>query len=305
MANDVYTQTHHGLTTLMSARAAQRVLDRALQTAGYTADTVSGGLMRNLLLGPVCRELETTLPRDGLRRTLKKLVTDLTAAEADHARSLGEPTGETATTPNNPPETRQVKADEEAARVPAPASPRAPASRKEPRRALQDEPDKAPRDSFAPFSTPEDEHVTAPVAAYSAPSQLPQPYQPSTQAPAAFSKPAPQRKAFPPLSHAQLETIVLRFAGLEEVKLVASFGPGGEVTGSRGGGFDLGALARYGLMTLTLLRRSGHVRSYYLAHSLYQLFLLPLGGSTLVVIGTPELNVGSVFGTLSTLEEEL
>ena len=305
MANAVYTQAHHGLTTLLSARAAQRVLDRALQTAGHTADTVSGGLMRKLLLGPVCRELETTLPRDGLRRTLKKLVTDLAAAEADDARSAVEPTEKPAATPDGSPETRQVEADEEAAGVPAPAPPRAPASRKAPRREVQKGPDDAPRESFAPFSAPENEHVTAPVAAYSAPSQSPQTHQPLTQAPAAPSKPAPQRKTFPPLSHAQLEKIVLRFAGLEEVKLVASFGPGGEVTCSRGGGFDLGALARYGLMTLTLLRRSGHVRSYYLAHSLYQLFLLPLGGSTVIVIGTPELNVGSVFGTLSNLEEEL
>ena len=304
MANAVYTQAHHGLTTLLSARAAQRVLDRALQTAGHTADTVSGGLMRKLLLGPVCRELETTLPRDGLRRTLKKLVTDLAAAEADDALSAVEPTGKPAATPDGLPETRQVETDEVAG-APAPASPRAPASRKKPRREVQEGPDNAPRESFAPFSTPENEHVTAPVAAYSAPSQSPQTYQPLTQAPAAFSKPAPQRKAFPPLSHAQLEKIVLRFAGLEEVKLVASFGPGGEVTCSRGGGFDLPTLARYGLMTLTLLRRSGHVRSYYLAHSLYQLFLLPLGGSTLVIIGTPELNVGSVFGTLANLEEEL
>ena len=98
---------------------------------------------------------------------------------------------------------------------------------------------------------------------------------------------------------------MLRFAGLEEVKLVAAFGPKGEPSHARGGGFDLDALARFGLMTLTLLRRSGRVRAYYLAHSLHQLFLLPLGGSTLIVVGTPELNVGSVFGALSTLEEEL
>ena len=92
---------------------------------------------------------------------------------------------------------------------------------------------------------------------------------------------ASRRKTFPPLSEAELEAVVLRFAGLEEVKLVAAFGPGGEVACSRGGGFDVGALARFGLMTLTLLRRSAPVRAYYLAHSLHQLFLLPLGGSTL------------------------
>ena len=318
MANDVYTQTYDGLATLVSARAAQRVLDRALEAAGQSADTVSGRHMKKLLLGPVCRELETTLPRNGLRRTLKKLAADLTAdltAEAGDARSRTE-VKKPALAPDNSPKLNPVEADEEA---PASTFFRAPdAVHKERQGEHQnrnwDKQDDEPEEAFAP-SAPETGHETASVAAYSSPStslpaaQLPVPTQPApARAPAASrpaSKPAAGRKTFPPLAGAQLEAVVLRFAGLEEVKLVASFGPRGEVTCSRGGGFDLDALARYGLMTLTLLRRSGHVRSYYLAHTLYQLFLLPLGGSTLVVIGTPDLNVGSVFGTLSHLEEEL
>ena len=86
MANEVYTKTHDGLATLVSARAAQRVLERALHKAGQTADTVSGRHMKKLLLGPVLRELETTLPRDGLQRTLKKL-----ASEVNRARLSASP----------------------------------------------------------------------------------------------------------------------------------------------------------------------------------------------------------------------
>ena len=243
MANDVYTQTYDGLATLVSARAAQRVLDRALEAAGQSADTVSGRHMKKLLLGPVCRELETTLPRNGLRRTLKKLAADLTAdltAEAGDARSRTE-VKKPALAPDNSPKLNPVEADEEA---PASTFFRAPdAVHKERQGEHQnrnwDKQDDEPEEAFAP-SAPETGHETASVAAYSSPStslpaaQLPVPTQPApARAPAASrpaSKPAAGRKTFPPLAGAQLEAVVLRFAGLEEVKLVASFGPRGEVT---------------------------------------------------------------------------
>ena len=52
--------------------------------------------MKRLLLGPVCRELEITLPRDGLRRTLKKLAADLSRFDVAEAR------------PDNPPSIERV-----------------------------------------------------------------------------------------------------------------------------------------------------------------------------------------------------
>ena len=297
MANDVYTQTQDGLATLVSARAAQRVLDRALHKAGHTADSVSGGLMKRLLLGPVCRELEVTLPRDGLRRTLKKLAADLTRLEVAEAR------------PDDPPSVERVAkfkgAGEgalEALEDDAPAPGGVPITFEQEQSEIEAW-DDAPETSVPPPAVGA-EHVRVPFAVYETPAEPSRASQP-LPTPAPAPSVAPRRKTFPPLSDAQLEATVLRFAGLEEVKLVAAFGPGGEVVCSRGGGFDLAALARFGLMTLTLLRRNAHVRAYYLAHSLHQLFLLPLGGSTLLVIGTPDLNVGAVFGTLSVLEEEL
>ena len=303
VANEVYTQTHDGLATLVSARAAQRVLDRALHKTGQTADTVSGRHMKRLLLGPVFRELETTLPRDGLRRTLKKL-----ASEVNRVRPAAEPSASP-----DPADVGEsyVDAAGEAGdfEVDAPRSYGASA-------AAQGEADEVQNDAsgeFVPVAAaisvyPVSEHPVSEAPRASAqtpPTPAPVAASLATAAPTAEpAKPSPKFDTLPPLSGAQLEAAVLRFAGLEEVKLVAAFGPKGEPSHARGGGFDLDALARFGLMTLTLLRRSGRVRAYYLAHSLHQLFLLPLGGSTLIVVGTPELNVGSVFGALSTLEEE-
>ena len=108
-----------------------------------------------------------------------------------------------------------------------------------------------------------------------------------------------------PISQEQLEGAVLRLAQLEQVKFVAALRAGGEVAAQRGSGIDVGALAQLGLVGLKLLRRSGPLRAYYLAHTRGQLFLLPFGEDTLALIGTPELNVGAVFNTFTVLKEEL
>ena len=116
--------------------------------------------------------------------------------------------------------------------------------------------------------------------------------------------PEPIAPARAPLSQEQLEAAVLRFAQLEHVKFVAALRADGDVAAKRGSGMDVDALAQLGLIGLKLLRRSGPLRTYYLAHTQGQLFLLPFGEDTLTLVGAPELNVGAVFNTLTSLKEE-
>ena len=102
-----------------------------------------------------------------------------------------------------------------------------------------------------------------------------------------------------------LEPVILAFARLDHVRLVAGLTTSGDIVEVRGDVEDAATLARYGGVALKLLGRSGTIRSYYLAHSASQLFLFPLGAYTVMVIGTVELNLGEVFSTLSTLEEDV
>ena len=97
---------------------------------------------------------------------------------------------------------------------------------------------------------------------------------------------------------------MLRLAQLEQVKFVAALRANGDIAAKRGSGIDADALAQLGLIGLKLLRRSGPLRTYYLAHTQGQLFLLPFGDDTLTLVGTPELNDGAVFNTLTALKDE-
>ena len=109
----------------------------------------------------------------------------------------------------------------------------------------------------------------------------------------------------PPLDKSKLEEIVMQFAQLEHVKLVAAIRQKGEVVVSRGSGIDLEMFSRVGLMGLKLLQRGGSLSSYYLSHSSGQLFLLVFGQDIVVVMGTSELNVGAIFANMSTVKEKL
>jgi len=77
MPNEVYLRAHHGLTSLVSAKAATRLLDATLRSRQHSPDSVDGELMSRLLLGPILRELESILPHDGLRHNLGRLAQQL------------------------------------------------------------------------------------------------------------------------------------------------------------------------------------------------------------------------------------
>jgi hypothetical protein len=98
--------------------------------------------------------------------------------------------------------------------------------------------------------------------------------------------------------------MLVKFAQLENVKVVAAVRPNGEISMARGTGFDLDALSRIGSLGLKLLSRGRSIRSYYLSNNRYQLFMFPLFSHTLIVVGSSEVNVGEVFSTLSHLESQ-
>lgn len=157
----------------------------------------------------------------------------------------------------------------------------------------------------AKVSPKPEEHSTEPLAA---PARAPE----TPAAPAVAVLPTPplpmpqlEGAASPGLEPRELEALVLAFAQLAEVKLVAAIQPGGKIAAQRGGGMDMAALSRLGPVALKLLRRSGSLRSFYLAHARGQFFLLPFGRDTIVVFASPELNVGALFATLRALKEEL
>lgn len=239
MPNDVYRQTHEGLSAIVSARAASRVLDTVLATEHEDAEQISGARMSELLLGPIYRELRGALPRLGLKRQLRGLAGRIREARNfDDVRLQGLVTFD----------------------PPAPSTP--------------------------PQPVPGAPAVATPQVAVAV-------------------LEAEQEAERHTLSAEALSHIVLTFAQLDAVKLVTAIRSHGEIVSSRGSAPNLDGLFRYGPTALRLLGRQRRVRSYYLSHTQGQLFLLPFEDDTVILIGTLELNLGTVFTTLSKLKEEL
>ncbi len=308
VANKVYATTHHGLTQLVSGRVASQVLDNALRGASCSAETVNVQEMGRVLKGPVLRDLAMILPRAGLELSLKKLFKTL--------QTLSDETG-------------QVKPQEK-----PPAA--LPADGAVSGLSTLDAP--TPEVSSQDVSSSD-----APVLGLTAGRRpTPEPYahvgpsalsvaEPRVEAPVAGAQvleagvlgaevlgaevlgagvleagvlevtapPAP-----PSLGPAARDDLLLAFAQLEHVEMVAAF-EGGGVTAVRGSGFEVEALSRLGTLGLRLLGRSGELRTFYVAHSRGQLFLFPFGEVTLMLIGSSELNLGVVFATLHKFKEEL
>ena len=119
------------------------------------------------------------------------------------------------------------------------------------------------------------------------------------------SQKAAERQVAAPVAEERLKEIVLRFAQLEHVRQVAAMRTSGEVIEMRGAGVDMAGLGSLAPSSLRLLERHGHIRSYYLLHPQGQLFLFPLAGGIVAIVGNKQLNLGAVFTALAALEEEL
>lgn len=225
MPNEVFLRTHDGLAGMVSARAATKVLEDALRSTGTTAEAVTLQQMTAMLQGPVLRDLERILPREGLKRNLSSLIAVL---EADLA-----PSGATPTVVQTPP--------------------------------------------------------AGTVAQDLARTLVEGTVRPPPEPPA------------PPLPAAELERLALSFGRIDQVQLVLAARQDGSVVVSRGSGPDPAVLARMGMLALTLLKRSGRLRSYYLGHPAGQLFTFPFGTDAIIVVGGPDLNLGAVFSAFAGL----
>ncbi len=327
MANEVYTRALAGVQNLVSAKAANRALANALKAKGETPDTVDAEVMSRILLGPILSEFETILPREGLKKQLRNLAASLRKnfpkaapevpqeVEAQDAVTAEE----VVVFAEDSHEDYAEEREEDALGLEARTDPGFVYQTN----ALSEVPESLDlifsvsstgerRTPQAPEAVrkPEPIQTSAVIEVPTEPFELPTEFlehafesEPEPATPTS-TVPTPTAPASAPLSQAQLEAAVLRFAQLEQVRFVAALRAGGEVAARRGSGIDVDALAQLGLVGLKLLRRSGPLRTYYLAHTQGQLFLLPLGEDTLTLVGTPELNVGAVFNTLASLKEE-
>lgn len=325
MANEVYTRALGGVQNLVSAKAASRALNNALRARGETPDTVDAEAMSRILLGPILSEFETILPREGLKRQLRGLAANLRKNFPKAApEPVAEPTVELAEEVEiSAEDVHEEAAYEDDTSIPSSGRETDPGFVYQ-TKALSEVPESldlifsVSASSVKVPQPPEHQQrePNAPSAASAAlgpdvleipeePFELPEEFFAHLGADAPASpEPVSSAPVSEPLSQEQLETAVLRLAQLEQVKFVAALRSSGEVAAKRGSGMDADALAQLGLIGLKLLRRSGPLQTYYLAHTQGQLFLLPIGDDTLTLVGTPELNVGAVFNTFATLKEE-
>jgi hypothetical protein len=295
--NEVFLRTRAGLSAMVSARAAGRILEGALKGSGHSPDDVDLRQMQSALLGPVFQELEGVLPRHGLKRNLERLARSLRSSESHGADAPAEPDAGPLTVASGSVASGSMASGSMASgsvasgsvpngAAPGPLEPPAPAA------------DGMP-------TWPE----TGPGTWPDTPSGGP-PGQPALEVVAAdYSAPGGELTAAVPrsLDEEGLERLVARFAQLEHVQLVAAIREDGSVAVAVGEGPDLGMLARLSRLALTLLAKGGVLRSLHLGHSQGQLFLFPVGPDLLVVFGNVDLNLGAVTNefTALALEEEL
>ncbi len=101
-----------------------------------------------------------------------------------------------------------------------------------------------------------------------------------------------------------LASALVRFAEIENVSFVATARDDGQLVDARGEGIDAVALARRSASFLRLMHRRGHVTTFTLQTGDAILVLAPFGDDLVIVVGTPQLNLGAVFAARSALEEE-
>lgn len=310
--NELYRLSHSGLSSLVSARVASRVLETALARSKLSADSIDLDQMSRVLLGPVLRDLQLILPREGLKHTLREIIRTLRRVERERLATPPAPL------PVTPPDTPAPAATTGSAPVRAATAVATGASLD--RLAAVSRSDHALGAVAATVSATVDEPVAEPDEPEAVAAEVeaePTEVEPEPAVAAAEAEPAgePGRPAVVAAPAAlgdetehdleELERALVHFAQLEHTQMVAAVRWDGNVALSRGSGYDLETLSRLGMSGLRLLAKSGRLRSYYLSHTSGQLFLFPWGRDVIVVVGSTELNLGGVFTALTALKEEL
>lgn len=304
MANEVYLLTHSELSQMVSSRVATRFLDKALDAKGYSAESVTSEEMREILQGPILRELRQILPKDGVERSIKQISRNLRKqAEkvAEAALAVASASANDGFRSSVPVVSGDVLLMDDEDELPSPEQVLNFEEATDDLGVIQH----SPLEDKGAFDTSEVEAALANVldaapepSAPVIPVTVNEVKQPETQ-------PVKTNHLQTEHSPEELAKILVHFAQLENVKLVAAVRPNGEVSMARGSGLDVDALSRLGSLGIKLLSRGRRVRSYYLSNSRYQLFLFPLPSHTLIVVGSSEVNVGEVFNTLAELESRL
>jgi hypothetical protein len=310
MANEVYLLTHDGLSQMASSRVATRFLDKALDAKGYSADSVSSEEMREILQGPILRELRQILPKDGVERSIKQISRNLKkqaekVAEAALAVASASASDGFRGSSNLPRVSGDVLLTDDDDELPSPENVLNFAEATDDLGVIQHA---SPLEDKGAFDTSEVEAALANVLDAAPEESMPvvspivhEVKQPEVPA----ASPVKTKRLQAELSPEVLAKMLVNFAQLENVKIVAAVRPNGEVSMARGSGLDVDALSRLGSLGIKLLSRGRTIRSYYLSNSRYQLFLFPLASHTLIVVGSSEVNVGEVFNTRSQLESHL
>lgn len=282
MPNDVYRYTHAALSALVSPRVAHTILEDALRTKNQSSDTITVGAMRHLLAGAVRKELARTLPREGLKSTLKRLADELAAhpslgsgqptpvadaliAEADAERAILTLTAE------------RAAADPPSAPA-APPSPAAPAI-------------KGFGGTVANVSDLPPGRLLG---------RTPEGVRPVTRRRAASAAPPP--KVVTRLAEPAQDTAVRLFGEIESVRQVVVVRRL-EVVLERGEGVTASALPGLIVSSRHLLARSGELRALSVERAGGVLFLFPFGEDTVVVVTSPNVNIGAVLNARAALEE--
>lgn len=112
------------------------------------------------------------------------------------------------------------------------------------------------------------------------------------------TEPRPSR----PAAAEELQAAVLQLAAIDSVTLVAAVRQSGTVEFSRGEG-DVAALARLGMLALSLLRKNGPLQLFFLALEESGLLLFPYGSDALLLTGKADLNVGAVVTAMNDLRK--
>lgn len=284
MANQVYTTTRDGLCALVSPRVAEGVLTRSLEGTGASPDSVDVSTMSRLLRGRVRRELERTLPRRGLRRSLQALDQEIHALDAGPAAPAA-PAGRSAS----------EGSDAAPARPGAMGSP--PPSQNvdwvlEP---ADIEPDEVRRRVF-PVASDVDARGDPPDPTPTMPgSDRPTPHPAEPDGRAAVVAPPPRTQ--PPAS------LLARLADRDDVQQWVWFAPGRTPDG-RGRGPEPSRVASAVKPISRVLGRHGALRSLHVQHGSGHVLVSFDGNATLLVAGDDTMNLGAIHATFRALEEE-
>lgn len=87
-ANDIYHHTRSSLMSIVSANVADTTLESVMDASGLTQETVNADHMMKLIRGPIYREFQTIVPKEGLKRQLTKLIGEL--QQVDGSQSSGD-----------------------------------------------------------------------------------------------------------------------------------------------------------------------------------------------------------------------